>query len=194
MTVRRTLRRAASAVAALAAGAALLIGGQTAAQAATPAAAHKAGPAAGTAVTAPSGVAGSFTLRPVAHNGKVAPNTVFGCTVGYPLVTTTYATATISWSAGISCTISLHMVGTTAFYPWGSNTTWVWGTQYNNIASSNTSTGQASASTGLWGVNHNVDIYIPAGYTTSVAGGCAFVNSSQIHCTVTTGPVDAQRP
>lgn len=42
------------------------------------------------------------------------------------------------------------------------------------------------------GVNNNVLLFIPPGYSTNIGAGCYDVNSSQIHCTETTGPITAQ--
>jgi hypothetical protein len=116
----------------------------------------------------------------------------FTCSVTYPYVTDDYTTGHISWSAAVGCSIVLRMQGTTVLFPWGSNSAYAYGSSYDNYSSYNTSTGGIyGIHNGLWGVNNNVLIFIPAGYTTTLGAGCYYVNSSQIHCTATTGPITA---
>jgi hypothetical protein len=122
----------------------------------------------------------------------VSPMTSLTCSVSYPYVTTNYSTGQMSWSAAVGCNVALHMQGTTVLYQWGSNSAYAFGSGYNNISSYNTSDGSVyGIYTGLWGVNNNVDIYPPAGYTTTLGAGCYYINGSPsaIHCTATTGPI-----
>lgn len=124
----------------------------------------------------------------------MSPATTFACSVTYPYVTDTYSNGEISWTAQVSCSISLHMQGTTAFYQWGSSSAYAFGTSYNDTSSLNTSSGAVyGIHSGQWGVNNNVDLFPPAGYTTTLGAGCYYVNGSpsDIHCTATSGPVTA---
>lgn len=124
----------------------------------------------------------------------VSAMTSFACTVTYPYVTDTYSNGEISWSAQVSCTVPLHMQGTTALFQWGSSNAWAFGSGYNNTSANNASSGAVyGIHTGQWGVNNNVDLFPPSGYTTTLGAGCYYVNGSpsDIHCTATTGPVTA---
>jgi len=146
----------------------------------------------GTTPAAPAGTNATITFHRTGSGAS--PMSTFTCSVTYPYVTDTYATGEISWSAQVSCSISLHMQGTTALYQWGSGSAYAFGSGYNNTSSFNTSSGDIfGIHTGLWGVNNNVDIFPPAGYTTTLGVGCYYVNGSpsDIHCTATTGPITA---
>lgn len=145
-----------------------------------------------TASAAPAGTSTTITFHKTGSG--VSPMTSFTCSVTYPYVTDTYSTGEISWSAQVSCSISLHMQGTTVLYQWGSNSAYAFGSSYNDISSFNSSSGAVyGIHTGLWGVNNNVEIYPPSGYTTTLGAGCYYVNGSpsDIHCTATTGPITA---
>ncbi|HEX4723089.1 MAG TPA: hypothetical protein VH333_11280 [Pseudonocardiaceae bacterium] len=69
------------------------------------------------------------------------------------------------------------------------------GSQYDGNFSAASSAGSRSGIfSGLWGVNNNVLIFLPAGDTTNPSGGCVWFNAqhTQVKCTVTTGPIQAQ--
>ncbi|MDI5967731.1 hypothetical protein POF50_031320 [Streptomyces sp. SL13] len=176
--------RLTGALGALGLGAALVLTGSGQALAA-PAPAHS---AASATTTGGSHLLVTFTRAATARSPKVT----FGCSVTYPEVTDTFSNGEFSWSAAVSCSVALHMQGTTAFYQWGSSNAYAFGSSYNNTATSNQSTGAVyGIHTGQWGVNNNVDIFPPAGYTTTLSSGCYNVNASDIHCTSTSGPVTA---
>ena len=136
---------------------------------------------------------GTVRFTPLARPGQVTPNTAFSCGVSYPTVTDNFSNGEISWSASVSCNIVLRMQGTTALFRWGSSSAYAFGSSYDHYASFSSSSGAVfGIFSGLWGVNNNVLLFIPAGYTTTLGAGCYYVNSSQIHCTETTGPITAQ--
>jgi hypothetical protein len=139
--------------------------------------------------------AGQVIFTPVSH-GKLQPNASFGCSVTNPQVIDTFSTGTLSWSAGEQCSMNLQMQGTTVLFVWGSSNAYAFGSSYNTFKSMNSSTGRVGGIfTGTWGVNNNVLITIPAGYTTTLGAGCAFLNNNtQLKCTATTGPVQAHGP
>jgi hypothetical protein len=180
MFPRPLARKAGQMLAALGIAASLIIVGQSAADAVTSAPATD-------VVLAPSGQAGSITFTPLPSAGLTSQAT-FSCSVTYPYVTHSFVTGHFTWSAAVGCNISLHMRGTTALYQWGNSIAYAFGSSYNNVSSYNTSSGSAYGPKGSWGVNNNVDLFIPPGYTTTVGGGCYYLNSSTIHCTATTGP------
>jgi hypothetical protein len=184
MALRNRLLRPAGVVGALCLAASLAFAGSGSAQ------------AAGSRTAAPvtHAGAGATTLTFTKAGSGVSPMTAFTCSVTYPYVTDTYSTGEIAWSAQVSCSISLHMQGTTVLYQWGSSSAYAFGSSYNNISSFNSSSGSIyGIHSGLWGVNNNVDIFPPAGYTTTLGAGCYYVNGSpsDIHCTATTGPITA---
>ena len=136
--------------------------------------------------------AGNVRFTPVARPGQAAANIAFTCGVSYPYVTDTFSNGEISWSASVSCNIVLRMQGTTALFRWGSSNAYAFGSGYDHYASYSSSSGAVyGIFNGTWGVNNNVLLFIPPGYTTTVGAGCYYVNSSQIHCTETTGPITA---
>ncbi len=185
MNPRPSARRTAALLATLALAGSFFAAGQSSAQAATPQ------PGVRVAAT-PSGPAGTITFTRAARPG-LAPAASFSCSVTYPYVTDTFSTGEFSWSAAVGCSISLQMQGTTVLYQWGSSNAFAFGSSYNNYSSYNTSSGTYyGIHSGQWGVNNNVLITIPAGWTTTVNGGCYYANSTQIHCTAITGPITAQ--
>jgi hypothetical protein len=136
---------------------------------------------------------GSVRFTPIARPGQVTPNTAFTCGVSYPFVNDNFSNGEISWSASVSCNIVLRMQGTTVLFRWGSSSAYAFGSSYDNYSSFNSSSGAVyGIFSGTWGVNNNVLLFIPAGYSTTLGAGCYYVNSSQIHCTETTGPITAQ--
>jgi hypothetical protein len=161
---------------------------------ATPGAASAASPSrAGSATfTGPTATAGTVTLTPVAGKG-VRPRTTFTCSISYPYVTDNFSNGNIAWSAANSCSTVLRMQGTTVLYQWGSTNAYAFGSSYDNYSTYNSSSGSVyGIYSGNWGVNNNVLLFIPAGYTTTVGGGCYYANSSEIQCTATSGPFTAQ--
>ncbi len=115
------------------------------------------------------------------------PNATFGCSVGYPQVTTNFQTNEVQWIASISCSISLGLYGTTVLYVWPSGPNDAYGNQINATSSAASSSGtDYDVANGSYGLNFNIILTPPAGYTTSVSGGCAYINSTQIKCTTTT--------
>jgi hypothetical protein len=125
--------------------------------------------------------------------GRAAPHTTFGCSVTAPEVTDTFSNGEFTWSAAVSCSITLEMQGTTVLYQWGSSSAYAFGSSYNDTSSYNTSSGSDyGIYNGTWGVNNNVLLFVPAGYTTTIGSGCYYATTTEIHCTVTTGPITAQ--
>jgi hypothetical protein len=164
------VRKASKILAAVGVATLLTMVGQQASEAAT------SGAPDGTVIFTPIGASTQATLS---------------CSVSFPYVTDNYTTGQFTWSAAVGCNAVLRMQGTTVMFPWGTNSAWAWGSSYDHFASYSTSAGTAYTHSGTWGVNNNVLLFIPAGYTTTLSGGCYFVNSSQIHCTTTTGPITA---
>lgn len=183
MTVRNRKLRPVGVLAALCLAAGFALAGAGSAQAAT---GHT------TARGARSGgeIALTFTKTGAGRSAK----DTFTCSVTYPFVTNTFSTGEFNWTSQVSCSLPLHMQGTTALYQWGSGSAYAFGSSYNNTATVNNSNGDIfGIHTGEWGVNNNVDIFPPAGYTTTLGAGCYYVNNSpsDIHCTATTGPITA---
>jgi hypothetical protein len=133
-----------------------------------------------------NGVAAKVTLT----KGSDRPNTALSCVIYDPDVTVTYSNGEISWSGSTACNVVLHMYGTTVLYRWGSSSAYAFGSQINGYYSYATSSGAVyGIYGGSWGVNNNMDIYIPAGYTATLGGGCHWVVvNSEFECTATTGP------
>lgn len=183
MGLHNRLAKPAGVIGALCLAAGLAFVGSGTAQAATgQAAGHAARPGTNAYVT--------FTKT----GAGVSPKTTFTCSVTYPYVTDTFSTGEFSWTSEVSCSVALHMQGTTALYQWGSNNAYAFGGSYNNTSTVNDSNGDVyGIHTGEWGVNNNVDFFPPAGYTTTLGAGCYYVNgsTSDIHCTATTGPITA---
>jgi hypothetical protein len=147
-----------------------------------------------TATTSTTGgaVADRIIFTPIAHKGA-APATAFACSVSYPEVTDTFSNGEFSWSASVSCNIVLRMQGTTVLYQWGSSSAFAFSSSYDHSASFSSSSGAYyGIFSGTWGVNNNVLLFIPSGYTTTLGGGCYYATSTEIHCTATTGPITAQ--
>lgn len=140
--------------------------------------------------------AGTVLFRPIARPGIGAPNVGYSCTVSYPYVNDNFSNGEISWSATVSCNIVLRMQGTTVLFQWGSSNAYAFGSSYDHSASSSTSTGAVyGIFSGTWGVNDNVLLFSPAGYTSTPGAGCYYYNppsNTEIKCTETTGPFTAQ--
>lgn len=147
--------------------------------------------AATTSVT-PSGIV--LHLVPISHSG-VSPNFALSCVVAPPLVTDTFATGELSWSAGVQCNTVLRMQGATVLFVWGSSNAFQFGSQYDgNFSAASSSGARFGIFSGLWGVNNNVLFFLPPGFTTNPGFGCFWFNSAhtQVKCTETTGPIQAQ--
>jgi hypothetical protein len=173
MTLSTLARKAAKILAATGVAASLVMVGQQVSEAST------------------AGVpAGTVVFTPVAGSGMSTQATM-SCSVTYPYVTDNYTTGQFSWSAAVGCNVVLRMQGTTVMFPWGTNSAYAYGSSYDQFTSYSTSSGTAYTHSGTWGVNNNVLLFIPAGYTAALGAGCYYVNSSQIHCTATTGPITA---
>jgi hypothetical protein len=159
--------------------------------------AHASHPTSRSVVIAPTGPGASVTFTPKRKPGDVGPNPAYGCNLGYPYVTDTFASGKIDWTASISCNITLHMSGYTDLFQWGANWAYANGTSYNNFASTNTSSGAVyGIFSGEWAVDSNIVIDSPAGYTTTPGAGCHWSNTeqTQLTCEITTGPFDATPP
>lgn len=139
---------------------------------------------------APAGQPATFYLTPKRKPGQLGPLPTYGCTVAPPLANTTQFHQT-SWSGGTQCNISLRQQGTTVLYIWGSSNAYAFGTSYDNVASAEMSTGgPVSTINNTWGLNNNVLLFSPSGYTTTPGGGCYWYDGAhtQVKCTATTGP------
>jgi hypothetical protein len=122
------------------------------------------------------------------------PHFFVSCGVAPPLVTDTFASGELSWSAGVQCNTVVGLQGTTVLYQWGSSQAFQFGSQYNgNFSAASSSGNRFGIFSGLWGVNNNVLITLPPGDTTNPSGGCFWFNTAhtQVKCTVTTGPIQA---
>jgi hypothetical protein len=153
---------------------------------------------AGDAQAATTGVtpSGGITLHLIPSAGShVAPQFALSCGVAPPLVNDNFSTGELSWSAGVQCNAALRMQGTTVLFVWGSSQAFQFGSQYDGVFSAASSSGSRfGIFSGLWGVNNNVLFFLPTGWTTNPSGGCFWFNSAhtQVKCTVTTGPIQAQ--
>jgi hypothetical protein len=139
--------------------------------------------------------AGTVLFKPIARPGVVTPNVAYSCIVSYPYVTDNFSNGEISWTATVSCNIVLRMQGTTVLFQWGSPYAYAFGSSYDHYASSSTSTGAVyGIFSGTWGVNDNVLLFSPPGYTSTPGAGCYYYNTAhtEIKCTETTGPFTAQ--
>jgi hypothetical protein len=180
MRFHTLIRRAGTQLVLLGVVAAALVTGAGNAQAAT------------TSVTSSGSISIHLVPAPGTH---FAPNFFLSCVVAPPLVTDTFATGTLSWSAGDQCNAALRMQGTTVLFVWGSSNAFQFGSQYDGVFSAASSSGsRGGIFSGLWGVNNNVLFFLPAGWTTTPNGGCFWFDTAhtQVKCTVTTGPIQAQ--
>lgn len=186
MTVRNRLPRLAGALGALCLAAGLAVAGSGSAQAADTAPTTTA-----TTRVAHPGTTTELTFTKAA-TGR-SPKVTFTCSITYPYVTDTFLTGEFKWTSQVSCSIPLHMQGTTVLFQWGSSSAYAFGSSYNNTATVNNSNGDVyGIHTGVWGVNNNVELFPPAGYTTTMGAGCYYVTEpTDIHCTATTGPITA---
>ncbi|HEX4703351.1 MAG TPA: hypothetical protein VH352_14590 [Pseudonocardiaceae bacterium] len=165
----------------MAAAATALVTGAGAAQAAT------------TTVVS-SGNAITLNLVPISKS-SVAPQFALSCGVAPPLVNDNFSTGELSWSAGVQCNAVVGLQGTTVLFVWGSNQAFQFGSQYNgNFSAASSSGARFGIFSGTWGVNNNVLITLPPGFTTTPGGTCFWFNvqHTQVKCTVTTGPIFAQ--
>jgi hypothetical protein len=143
-----------------------------------------------TSAGSPSAGAATVTFTAKRRPGQVGPLAVYGCTIAPPQAIVNQFHQT-TWSAGTQCNISLRQQGTTALYVWGNGNAYAFGTAYDNVASAEMSTGgPISTNGGQWGLNNNVLLFSPPGYTTTPGGGCYWYDAgqTQIKCTATTGP------
>lgn len=141
-------------------------------------------------VTATAGQPATVTFTQKRKPGQVGPLATYSCTIAPPLVNTNQYHQT-TWSAGTQCNISLRQQGTTVLFIWGSPYAYAYGTSYDNYAYSEMSTGgPVSTINNTWGVNNNVLLFSPAGYTSTPGYGCYWYDGAhtQIKCTETTGP------
>jgi hypothetical protein len=147
----------------------------------------------GSSTTVP---AGTVLFKPIARSAKATPNLIgYSCTVSYPYVNDNFSNGEISWTATVSCNIVLRMQGTTALFQWGNSNAYAFGSSYDHYASSSTSTGAVyGIFSGTWGVNDNVLLFSPSGYTSTPGACCYYYNTAhtEIKCTETTGPFTAQ--
>jgi hypothetical protein len=189
------IRTAAASLATLGAAVAFTLSGVGAAQAA--AAPQQVAHQAGTGTGAASGhlVPGASSIKLTLHpTSSVTPNTSFTCIVSFPSVTVIFASGEISWTASTQCSIPLSMQGTTVLYQWGSSSAFAFGNAYNAFTSFSTSSGSIfGIFGGSWGVNHNVLLTFPAGFTSTPGAGCSFASSADnpVICHETTGPFTA---
>jgi hypothetical protein len=130
--------------------------------------------------------------RTSAHSDAVSSNATFGCSVGYPTVTANFTTNIATWSATISCSVSVGLYGTTVlfYYPSGGNV--AYGNQINTTSTTATSSGSSYLSNGNYEVNFNIIITPPSGYTTTASGNCAAYGSNKYKCTVPSGEFTMQ--
>lgn len=138
----------------------------------------------------PAGQAATVYFTPKRRPGQVGPLPSYGCAVAPPQAIVNQFHQT-SWSAGTQCNISLRQQGTTVLFIWGSNNAYAFGTSYDNVNTSEMSTGgPVSTNGGQWAVNNNVLFFSPPGYTSTPGAGCAYFDQAQtqIKCTETTGP------
>ncbi len=179
MSLRKLMRRTGLQFLLLGAVATALVTGAGSAQAAT------------TSVTS-SGV----VLHLVPVSGSAAgPQFFLSCVVAPPLVNDNFSTGELSWSAGDQCNAVLRMQGTTVLFVWGSSNAFAFGSSYDgNFSAASSSGAQFGIFSGLWGVNNNILFFLPSGWTTTPGAGCFWFDSAhtQVKCTETTGPIQAQ--
>ena len=130
----------------------------------------------------------TFTkIRPAGAVGP-SPDATFYCSIGAPSVTTNATYHTVNWVASASCSTSVGLYGTTVLYQTGNLAIAGYGTQINTTSTqASSSGGYTGLLVGDYAVNFNIDITPPPGYTTTVSGGCSFINGGpNVQCTVET--------
>jgi hypothetical protein len=108
--------------------------------------------------------------------------------ISYPTVNLTFSNGYATWTGSISCTTAVHLYGTTKLFYYPNGAVLASGTQINETSTAASSSGSYYVSPGNYEINFNVDITIPAGYTTTPGNGCYYINNNTaIHCTVGSG-------
>ncbi|MFD7089312.1 hypothetical protein ACFV94_16120 [Streptomyces sp. NPDC059896] len=172
-----------TAIAALGVAASSLVAGSGAAQAAEPA------ERAASSATAPSAAAaegnaivtftnnvsgGSYTCEVTTPNG-----------IGHPPT----QPHQLSWRSVVVCGVVVRMYGVSHSYVWGSDISYYPGSTYDITGTIAETVGRVNVPPGAWGLNSNVIIFAPAGYTATPGNGCAAVAADQTKCIATAGPI-----
>ncbi len=112
----------------------------------------------------------------------------FTCTVTRPIGDNPNQPQQIAWRAVVFCGFPLRMQGTSSVYVWGQPISFYPGSSYDNTGTQNETVGRVNAFQGEWGINNNVLLFVPAGWTAAPPAGCYNQAADQIHCTNTLGP------
>ncbi|MFF5631828.1 hypothetical protein ACFY7Z_20640 [Streptomyces sp. NPDC012623] len=95
----------------------------------------------------------------------------------------------LSWRSVVVCGVVVRMYGVSASYVWGSDLAYYPGSTYDITGTIAETVGRVNVPPGAWGLNSNVIIFTPAGYTATPGSGCATVAADQTKCTATAGPI-----
>ncbi|MEV7425381.1 MULTISPECIES: hypothetical protein [unclassified Streptomyces] len=95
----------------------------------------------------------------------------------------------LSWRSVVVCGVVVRMYGVSASYVWGSDLAYYPGSTYDITGTIAETVGRVNVPPGAWGLNSNVIIFTPAGYTATPGNGCATVADDQTKCTATAGPI-----
>ncbi|MFJ4923390.1 hypothetical protein [Streptomyces sp. NPDC088725] len=95
----------------------------------------------------------------------------------------------LSWRSVVLCGLQLHMQGASASYVWGQDIAYYPGSQYDVIGYQSETVGRVNVPPGTWGLNSNVLLFTPPGWTAVPGTGCAAQDTTVIKCTATAGPI-----
>ncbi|MFC8823814.1 hypothetical protein ACFT9I_00435 [Streptomyces sp. NPDC057137] len=95
----------------------------------------------------------------------------------------------LSWRSVAVCQVVVRMYGVSASYVWGSDIAYFPGSSYDITGTIAETVGRVNVPPGAWGLNNNIIIFTPAGYTATPGNGCAAVAADQTKCTATAGPI-----
>lgn len=94
----------------------------------------------------------------------------------------------LSWRSVVVCGVVVRMYGVSHSYVWGSDIAYYPGSTYDITGTIAETVGRVNVPPGAWGLNSNVIIFTPAGYTATPGAGCAAVAADQTKCTAA-GPI-----
>lgn len=148
--------------------------------------AQAAAPAAPAAASAPADAGSAFVTFTNNNDGGVYTCEVtMPSGIGYPPT----QPHQLSWRSVIVCGVVVRMYGVSASYVWGSDIAYYPGSTYDITGTIAETVGRVNVPPGAWGLNSNVIIFTPAGYTATPGSGCATVAADQTKCTATAGPI-----
>ncbi|RYJ29232.1 hypothetical protein CU044_2325 [Streptomyces sp. L-9-10] len=179
-TIHRTIG---TAMAALGVAASSLVAGSGPAQAAGPAERVSSSAAAPSAAAAEGNAIVTFTNNVSGGSYICEVTTPNG--IGHPPT----QPHQLSWRSVVVCGVVVRMYGVSHSYVWGSDISYYPGSTYDITGTIAETVGRVNVPPGAWGLNSNVIIFTPAGYTATPGNGCAAVAADQTKCIATAGPI-----